>query len=296
MRSLGRGVIIGRRALRSARPACGQTSMEIKLLGTSSAEGWPGLFCSCDICARSRKVGGKNFRTRTSALLDGVVKIDLPPDTLQHVHAHGLDMTKIESLVFTHAHDDHLAAAELQYLSWMFVPEGKVKPLRILGSKSVLDKIRRTVDMEDVPLIFCCLEAWEEVDSGGCTVTPIVPHHDPSQICFNLLVKRKGKTLLYATDTGRYDEPTWIFLQTTKIDGAVIECSKGSKEGGYEGHLSIEDVIEMRRRLDIGAMSETAPVVTTHMCHLGGLMHEEMEEIFKPHRIQVGFDGMVFEV
>ena len=85
--------------------------MEIKLLGTGSAEGWPGLFCRCDICRRSRELGGKHLRTRTSALIDGVVKIDLPPDTLQHIHTQGLDMTKVEFLIFTHAHDDHLAAA-----------------------------------------------------------------------------------------------------------------------------------------------------------------------------------------
>src|SRR5437773_2231152 len=108
--------------------------MEIKLLGTGSAEGWPGLFCSCDICVRSRVAGGKNLRTRTSALIDGVAKIDLPPDTLQHIHTQGLDLTKLEFLAFTHAHDDHLAAAELQYLSWMFVPKTLLKPLTILGS------------------------------------------------------------------------------------------------------------------------------------------------------------------
>jgi phosphoribosyl 1,2-cyclic phosphate phosphodiesterase len=271
--------------------------MQVKLLGTSSAEGWPGLFCSCDVCIRSRKVGGKNLRTRTSALLDDVVKVDLPPDTLYHVHRDGLDMTALEFVVFTHAHDDHLAAFELQYLSWMFVPEGQVKPLTVLGSKSVLDKICSSVEMEASPLVLRCMEAWEEMDQGNWTVTPIVPHHDPSQVCFNLLIRHNGKTLLYATDTGRYDEPTWIFLNGARIDGAVIECSKGPILDGYDGHLSIPDVIEMRRRLiDIGAMAETAPVVTTHMCHLGGLMHEEMEERFAPHNIQVGYDGMIFEI
>jgi phosphoribosyl 1,2-cyclic phosphate phosphodiesterase len=271
--------------------------MEIKLLGTGSAEGWPGLFCRCDICRRSRVVGGKNLRTRTSALIDGVVKIDLPPDTLQHIHMHGLDMTALEFVVFTHGHDDHLAAAELQYLSWMFVPEGQVKPLTILGSVSVLEKIENAVDVDEVPLNLLCMDPWEETLQGDWSVTPIIPHHDPGQVCFNLLIKRNGKTLLYATDTGRYDEPTWQFLRGVKIDGAVIECSKGPKSGGYDGHLSIEDVIELRQRLiHMGTMSEESPIVTTHLCHLGGLMHEEMEEIFRPHGIQVGYDGMVFEV
>ena len=141
------------------------------------------------------------------------------------------------------------------------------------------------------------MDPWEPMRKGEWSITPIIPHHDPHQICFNLLISRNKKTVLYATDTGRYDEPTWDFLRGQKIDGAVIECSKGSKEGGYDGHLSIPDVIDMRKRLiDMGTMPAGAPVVTTHLCHLGGLMHEEMEELFRPHGVQVGYDGMVFEV
>jgi phosphoribosyl 1,2-cyclic phosphate phosphodiesterase len=271
--------------------------MEIKLLGTGSAEGWPGLFCPCETCRRTRVVGGKNLRTRTSALLDGVAKIDLPPDTLQHVHAHGLDMTKLEFLVFTHGHDDHLASEQLQYLDWMFVPVELIQPLTIFGSRSVLEKIQKTEGVEAHYFRYNCMAAWEESRCGDWSITPIVPHHDPKQICFNLLISRNNRTLLYATDTGRYDEPTWQRLNKVRIDGAVIECGNGPREGGYDGHLSIRDVIDMRQRLiDIGAMERTAPVVTTHLCHLGGMLHDEMEEAFRPHSIQVGYDGMVFEI
>jgi phosphoribosyl 1,2-cyclic phosphate phosphodiesterase len=267
--------------------------MEVKLLGTGSAEGWPGLFCPCDVCKRSREVGGKNFRTRTSALLDGVVKIDLPPDTLQHLHLRGLDMTSLEFLVFTHAHDDHLASQELQYLDWMFVPERLIKPMTILGSRTVLDKIRGTEGVQEKYFRLHCLSAWDAVRLGDWSVTPIVPHHDPSQVCFNLLISRNGRTLLYATDTGRYDEPTWRFLSGVKIDGMVVECGNGPREDHYEGHLSFTDVIAMRKRMiEIGALAEGAPVVTTHLSHLGGLMHEEIEEVFRPHSILVGYDGM----
>ena len=33
--------------------------MEIQYLGTAAAEGWPALFCDCDICHRARKEGGE---------------------------------------------------------------------------------------------------------------------------------------------------------------------------------------------------------------------------------------------
>src|SRR2546425_1124013 len=97
--------------------------MEITLLGTGAAEGCPGLFCDCNICRRSRELGGKNLRSRSSALIDKTLKIDLAPDTFHHVLTHGLDLTAVEYLLFTHAHDDHFAVQELQYMSWMFVPK-----------------------------------------------------------------------------------------------------------------------------------------------------------------------------
>ncbi|HPC76977.1 MAG TPA: carbon-phosphorus lyase, partial [bacterium] len=44
--------------------------MEIMFLGTAAAEGWPGVFCSCDYCKKARELGGKNIRTRSSVLIE----------------------------------------------------------------------------------------------------------------------------------------------------------------------------------------------------------------------------------
>ena len=79
------------------------THMKVQLLGTSAAEGWPGLFCNCRACEEARRLGGKNIRSRSSALIDGVLKIDLPPDTLYHVFRHGLDLrTEFRHPPFVH--------------------------------------------------------------------------------------------------------------------------------------------------------------------------------------------------
>ena len=39
--------------------------MEFRYLGTATAEGLPTMFCKCPVCERSRKLGGRNIRTRT---------------------------------------------------------------------------------------------------------------------------------------------------------------------------------------------------------------------------------------
>jgi len=64
--------------------------MRIKYFGTAAAEGFPGLFCSCEACERARKAGGKNIRTRSQALIDRALLIDFTTDTYMHVLHGGL--------------------------------------------------------------------------------------------------------------------------------------------------------------------------------------------------------------
>ncbi len=67
--------------------------MNIQFLGTAAAEGVPALFCDCETCRESRLRGGRNVRTRSQALVDGVLLIDMGPDTLLHEMKYGLDFT-----------------------------------------------------------------------------------------------------------------------------------------------------------------------------------------------------------
>jgi phosphoribosyl 1,2-cyclic phosphate phosphodiesterase len=241
---------------------------------------------------------GKNIRTRASALIDGVLKIDFPPDTLYHVIQYNLDLRCLQALLFTHAHDDHFSPAELQYLSPYFVPAPVAQPLRVYGPVDVTEFLNHRYDLSFVPLELHPLMAWQTTTIQRYQVTPILANHDPSLTCFNYIIEdAEGCTLLYASDTGWYSAETWDFLAQVQLDAVVVECAKGPVEGGYTGHLSIPDVIRMREKLlAMGALRPESTVVTTHFSHLGGLMHHEMERIFAPHHIEPGYDGMTFSV
>jgi phosphoribosyl 1,2-cyclic phosphate phosphodiesterase len=271
--------------------------MQIRLLGTSAAEGWPGLFCECDACRNARRLGGKNLRSRASALIDENLKIDLPPDTLHHVLSGFLDMTKVEHLLFTHVHDDHFAVRELQYSSWMFVPQPITRILNVYGPVDAIVRMREELELNTLPLAVHCLAPWEMAEAGDYEITPILAQHDSERVCLNYLISKGGNTLLYATDTGWWDEATWSFLATRKVDAVVIECTKGLNPNGYKAHLSVPEVIKVRKRLlTDGVIAEDVRFVTTHHSHLSGLLHEELEAHLNPHGIEVGFDGFEFEI
>ena len=45
--------------------------MEIRLLGTAAAEGYPAIACPCKHCGVARERGGRNLRKRSHVLVDG---------------------------------------------------------------------------------------------------------------------------------------------------------------------------------------------------------------------------------
>lgn len=277
--------------------------MKVLFLGTGAAEGVPALFCECEVCTIAKRTGGPNRRTRSTVLIDGTIKIDLPPDTLAHVHTYPqINLSRLQHLLFTHSHDDHFAVRELQYLSPNFAPCRK-EPLHVWATSEVLRKMLPEMAhfFERAPLRFHSVLPYDAVGVGHLSVTPIVAHHRHDELCLNYLLRDDrpggGKTLLYATDTGWYDEPTWEYLASCRIDAAIAECGKGISPSTYDGHLSVDEVIRFKERLHkSGTLSADAPFYLTHIAHTGLLLHDPLSERVAPHGIRVAYDGLEIEV
>ena len=90
--------------------------MKIAFYGTAAGEGWPGVFCHCQLCQDARRLKGKNIRTRSQALVNDDLLLDLPPDNQLHSIQYGLDLSKVKTLLFTHSHSDHCYPYDLELL------------------------------------------------------------------------------------------------------------------------------------------------------------------------------------
>jgi phosphoribosyl 1,2-cyclic phosphate phosphodiesterase len=269
--------------------------VRVFFLGTGAAEGFPSLFSRTPINQEALRRGGKNLRLRSGILLDETLRVDLCPDALAQVHKYPeCDLTAIENLLFTHTHDDHFAVQELQYLSKNFAPDRKV-PLHVWASEEALAKLAVTQArfFELPPLCYRRLQPFEEVQVGSLFVTPLTAHHKSDELCLNFLFRdpRTQTRLLYASDTGWYDPPTWEFLEGVLLDGAIVECGKGISENPYTGHLSLDECVAFKEKL---LLKPGAPVYLTHICHTGLLLHEEMEALCAPHGLSVAYDGLEF--
>ncbi|MBQ5390672.1 MAG: carbon-phosphorus lyase, partial [Clostridia bacterium] len=88
--------------------------MRIQFLGTGASEGFPGLYCNCQLCQKCRELGGKNLRSRRQTLIDEGMLIDFPADTCMRVLAGRLDLPHIYNCIITHSHGDHFYPRDVE--------------------------------------------------------------------------------------------------------------------------------------------------------------------------------------
>ena len=265
--------------------------MNIHLLGTGGADGIPSFFGDSELSETARRLGGKDLRTRSGALIDDVLKVDFGPDTFVQAVQLGLRPRDWEWIIVTHSHFDHFDAGQLQYCLPPFVPVEAPTP-KIYGNANVLAELERSFASADI-IETSLIRSFETFEVGAYFVTPVAAYHKLDEDSVNFIVEHDDRRLLYATDTGMYQEPTWEFLTGSRFDLVVIECTDGFNPSDYWGHLSCEEVLRVLDRMrDIGCVDGDTKVVTTHHAESGAATHHKLEQFFAPHGVTVGHDGM----
>jgi len=268
--------------------------MNIRLLGTGAADGIPGFFGNDSVSCYARENGGKDVRTRSAALVDGVLKIDFPPDTLNQVQRNSLDALDWTALLFTHSDDDHFAVDELQYALFPFTDLDHL-PYTIFANRQICEEIRGRYP--DWPIELFETRSFESFTHGAYTIMPVRATHIADEDCHNLIIEKDAKKILYATDTGIWPKETFEFLKGYRLDLLVIECTDGFNDSIYNGHLNIRAVVQVVSTLRLeGILDSSSRVVTTHHGHHGDARHCDLERAFSPHQIEPGYDGMLIEI
>lgn len=276
--------------------------MKLQYLGTGAAEGMPAIFCDCETCRTARERGGRNIRTRSQAIVDGVLLIDFPADTYYHFLTYGVPLTKIHSCLITHSHMDHLYAKEALMRLSQFSHLDDRTPLTFFSDASGCQKL----DEENAPHVKQDLIRTKKIplctpfEVEGYTVTALRAQHDPKSDPVVYLIEKDGRTLFYSNDTGGYPEESWEYLASLKkpIDLVSFDCTFGNKDTDDHGHMTVSRCIAARKRLQqIGAVSDKTVYVLNHFSHNGEVMlYEELSELVAKDGFLVSYDGMTVEV
>jgi len=287
--------------------------MKFKYFGTAAAEGFPGLFCSCEHCARAKKAGGKNIRTRSQALVNDDLLLDFPADTYHHVLANGLDLTKVRHIIITHNHEDHFYPKDLHMASPPFahgINNQKISPINIYGNESVNSYAGEFENIKDI-INFHEIRAFEKYNIGNYVITPLKADHDPSQNCFIYIIEvieaieaieetdeiTGVKKILYGNDTGYFPEETWDYLcknhtGVNKFDFVSLDATSIILDW-RRGHMGIACGAEVRDRLTgTGAADNKTVFCYHHFSHNGAKTYDELVPVAKDMGFIVSYDGM----
>ena len=271
--------------------------MKIQYLGTAAAEGIPAIWCECEVCRRIRLEGGRDVRTRSQAILDDRLMVDLPPDAYAHMLHYGLAFSTIRNVIFTHSHQDHFYPEDLAMRSEGYAHG--VGVLDVFGNEEVVRRILSTGEMQIGKRVTPHeVHAFEPFETDGYTITPLKANHDPNENCLIYLIARDGKTLLYGNDTGEFPEETWDYLERagTRLDLVSLDCTMG-KTDLYRYHMGVPNVLRTRDRLrKLHLITDETVMVATHFSHNGYVFYEELKQLLEPEGIIPSYDGMILEI
>lgn len=282
-----------------------EDDMEFRYLGTGAAEGIPAAFCNCPLCREAQKLGGKDIRTRSQAMINGDLLIDFPPDSYMHKLRYGLDLSAFRYLLVTHKHMDHFFPQEFGCRGGYFSHGMVHEDLEIFCAEETKEYFDRACgsDMDGERrsrLLWHILRPFETVAAGTYRITPLPAshmHEGNEPLMFHIR-DEEGKSVLYLHDSGYYGDGVWeYFRQTASAEGPVslvsIDATDGKTETCRSGHMGFSEALLAKERMEsLGIAGPRTICVFNHFSHNGRYLHEELVRAAQPHRVVIAYDGM----
>ena len=285
--------------------------MKLLFQGTAAAEGIPALFCDCDYCHYTRKMGGRFIRSRAGALLDETLKLDFGPDSFMQMINSGTDYMKIHSVLITHSHEDHLDINDLSYRRDGFaVFAGSDPRMTVYGNETVGAFVEA---MPGTHTDFKRVTPFNTVSIEGYDVTPLEAVHcidlngsrwkvmfgekeySRTEEALFYLIEKDGRRILYAHDTDEFTPRDMEFLKSKRCDLISLDCTNACKQYDYVGHMGYADNLRMREKLIENGTADTKTVfVANHFSHNGFVMDKTLEELLPG--FVIAYDGLEIEV
>ena len=287
--------------------------MKITLLGTAAGDGYPAHWCECENCTYAREHGGRNLRGNTTAIINDDLLIDLSHHAPFMAAQLGIRLGRVKNMLVTHAHGDHLYPP---HLHWRYGRDAieevngqrkggprssPMEPLTIYGPEPVRERIASMLEdnlVSERAMRFEPIAVGTELQLGEYSIRALQGNHVSPGYTLNYVIRQNGRTLLYAVDTGDYDEATLAEAAKDRYDAVVTECTAGlSAYGAGTGHSSLQQNILLRNQLlERGCIQPDTPFVLTHMSPHWAPPYDLFVDIAAREGLTVGYDGMVMEI
>lgn len=197
--------------------------------------------------------------SRTTTMLafestDSVVVVDCGGDVVQRLLAGGIDLDRIEALIVTHEHPDHVAGFPL-FMEKVWL-SGRRRPIPVHGPEAALSQARRTWETfstggwKGVPEIRWREVALEEgaplLESEAWRITAAPGTHSVPVIGVRVDDRRGGGSVAYSCDT----EESEAIARLARGVGILVHEASGS----YGGHTTVEGAARVAARAEAGRL------------------------------------------
>jgi len=237
--------------------------LKLTFLGTGTSQGIPLIGCQCAVCL-SKDCNDK--RLRTSVMIQSettTVVIDSGPDFRQQMLRE--DVRKLDGLVFTHSHKDHLAGMD-DIRAFNYIQK---KDMDVYANEETQAMIRNDFayiftnnSYPGIPQVqMHLIDKNNAFTIGDITFLPIeVMHFKMNVLGFRV------KNLTYITDANFISAE-----EKQKIIGSDILILNALRREKHISHFTLDEAIEISNEL------EPKQTYFTHISHQLGL-HEEVEK------------------
>lgn len=290
-----------------------EMKMKIQYLGTAASEGWPAMFCDCEICREAEKRGGKDHRFRSCAKVDNDILLDCSPDIYGAVHKLGASLRGIRHVAITHGHNDHFNVHQLHWYAPNFNHTPPTAALKIYGSTGVRQLFDKQEELWNDQyavdwLEFVEINSFETARIDEHTTLTALPalHAREGEGAQTLLLERDGKRILYLHDTAEVVDAIYDFLRGKHIDMVSLDATVGPKElKDGKGHMNFKrDLLAFNRMKEAGMADAATTLVVNHICihachdkETGRMyFHDDMQKMMSPHGVVVSYDGLELEI
>ena len=277
--------------------------MKLQFLGTAAAERIPAIFCACDTCRRALSAGGRNIMKRSQVLINDDLLIDFSGDTYANFINMGKNLSDVEYLLITHAHEDHFTFEDFFSRFEGIAYNVKAEKLKIYLSSVAYDIMRKCITARSINknslekrFEFIIVEPYTSISVGNYTVTALPAVHASEGEALICLIDNDGKAFFYGTDAGFFSEEIDDFLikEGKKIDLLCLDCTKCDTEFNYFIHMSMSEGHRIADRFaKKGLLKENAILYYTHFSHNGKMIYDDLVKAAKDkYGFKVAYDGL----
>lgn len=262
------------------------------------------MFCSCPFCQNVKKLGKREYRTRTQILIDDILSIDFPSEAYSHSLEYGINLSRLKYLLVTHSHMDHFYAHDFILRGYKYA-QMEEDELNIYGNKEVNKVFAECTAREMKPEVAPHVKMHEIAPYdiftvGEYKVIAIPAQHSQTEDALLFYIEKAGKGYLHLHDTGIISDEALQFLAANGARANVVsfDCTFVDKSYGASArHMGIADDMVMKQKLqDLEVIDNSSELIITHFSHNANPTRERLAHIEREYNVLAAYDGMTVEI